>query len=298
MRVFLIVLDGVGIGAADDTSPSNTLVHLAEQVGGLKVRTLQALGLGKLVPLPGLAAPVDPTGARGRLRPQAPGADCRTGFFELAGVVLEEQAAETGVRGREESSGGREESSGDHFRRPELARGAASEPTLLERLSERGVPVRAVGRVTELFEGRGIRDAIATANDEESEEVLMDLARRRGEGLVFAEALDPARSGRAGDRAAFARALERFDGRLEELLSRVGDDDLCMVTADHGNDPPDGGTDPTRECVPLLMGGRRVRRNADVGNRRSLADVGATLADLFGARALDHGTSFLREIRG
>ncbi len=282
MRVFLIVLDGVGLGPPDAADRSiHTLEHLAATAGGLRVRTLERLGLGHLTGLPGVAAPVDPSGARGTLRPLASGADCRTGFHELAGVVLDESSSEPAPPARRPRPG----------REPE-------QPTLLERLHERGVPVRTVGRVHDLFAGRGVRDAIATANDEESAEVLLDLARRRGDGLVFAEFLEPVRCGRGPDRVAFARALERFDSRLDEFLGRIGDDDLCMVTADHGNDPADGGTGATRECVPLLIGGRRVRRNADIGVRRSFADVGATLAELFGSRTLAHGASFLREIRG
>jgi len=128
--------------------------------------------------------------------------------------------------------------------------------------------------------------------------VLADLARRRGEGLVFANLVDfDQQYGHRNDPAGFAQALENFDERLGEILSHLRDDEMCLVTADHGNDPTTPSTDHSREYVPLIVAGRRVRAGADLGTRETFADVAATLAELFGVKAPASGTSFLRAVR-
>src|SRR5262249_39052341 len=101
--------------------------------------------------------------------------------------------------------------------------------------------------------------------------------------------------GHRNDVAGYARNLERFDGRLKTLLPRLRADDLLIVTADHGNDPTTSSTDHSREYVPLLVTGAQVRA-ADLGTRQTFADLGQTLAELFGVGRLSHGTSFLGEI--
>ena len=93
-----------------------------------------------------------------------------------------------------------------------------------------------------------------------------------------------------------ARNLERFDARLKRLLPRLRDDDLLIVTADHGNDPTTSSTDHSREYVPLLVAGKQVRAGVDLGTRRTFADMGQTVAEYFGLPALAAGTSFLKEL--
>jgi phosphopentomutase len=172
------------------------------------------------------------------------------------------------------------------------------EPTLLDRLSEAGRPVITVGKVDDLFAGRGVTDAIHTRNNADGEDVLIDLARRPGAGLVFANLVDfDQLYGHRNDPQGFARALEQFDGRLEELLALLRPDELCMITADHGNDPTTPSTDHSREYTPLLVAGPHVKPGVDLGTRGTFADVAATLADLFGVTRPRHGASFLREIR-
>jgi phosphopentomutase len=187
------------------------------------------------------------------------------------------------------------------YRRTERRRDFSLEPpaaTLLDRLTERGHPVVTVGKVDQLFAGRGVSDAIHAANNAEGEEVLADLARRRGEGLVFANLVDfDQQYGHRNDPSGFARALEEFDEHLAELLGYLRDDEMCLVTADHGNDPTTKSTDHSREYVPLLVAGRRVRAGADLGTRETFADVAATLAELFGVTAPAAGSSFLRGVR-
>ena len=171
-------------------------------------------------------------------------------------------------------------------------------PTLLDLLTERGHAVVTVGKVDQLFAGRGVSEAIHTADNAEGEDVLASLARQKGSGLVFANLVDfDQQYGHRNDPAGFARALEQFDERLDEILAHLRDDEMCLITADHGNDPTTPSTDHSREYVPLLAAGRRVRAGADLGTRDTFADVGATVAELFGVPRLAAGTSFLRGVR-
>jgi phosphopentomutase len=115
--------------------------------------------------------------------------------------------------------------------------------------------------------------------------------------LIFSNLVDfDAQYGHRNDVAGYAANLERFDARLAALLPRLRDDDLLVITADHGNDPTTPSTDHAREYVPLLITGRRVRAGHDLGTRKTFADLGQTLADVFGVGPIAHGNSFLREI--
>jgi phosphopentomutase len=172
------------------------------------------------------------------------------------------------------------------------------EPTLLDHLSERGIPVLTVGKVDELFAGRGVTEAVHTRDNTEGQELLIDLARRRGEGLVFANLVDfDTLYGHRNDAPGFARALESFDASLSEMLVHLRTDEVCMITADHGNDPTTASTDHAREYTPLLIAGPRVRPGVDLGTRDTFADVGATIAEMMGAKRTPKGRSFLREVR-
>jgi len=387
MRVFLIVLDGVGIGALPDAEAygdagSDTLRHVAEAAGGLRLPVLERLGLGRLLELPGVRAIRDPRAARGRLAERSPGKDSTTGHWELAGLVLERafptyphgfprelldawaervgrgwigNVAASGTEiiqrlGAEHQRTGhfivytsadsvfqvaahertvpleelyeacraaRERLTGAHAVGRVIARpfeGAPGDyrrtsrrrdfslpppgPTLLDRLTAAGHAVLTIGKVDELFAGRGVTEAIHTAGNAEGEEVLLELARKGGEGLVFANLVDfDTLYGHRNDAPGFGRALEQFDERLGELLSLLRPDELLIITADHGNDPTTASTDHAREYTPLLVAGPRVRPGADLGTRDTFADVAATLSQLFGVPGGGAGTSFLAEIR-
>src|SRR5439155_939681 len=124
----------------------------------------------------------------------------------------------------------------------------------------------------------GVTAAMRPPGNQEGQELLSGQARRSGEGLVFANLVDFDQSyGHRNDPRGFARALESFDQSLGELLGRLRDDEVCMVTADHGNDPTTPSTDHSREYVPLLVAGARVRPGVDLGTRDTFADVGGTV---------------------
>jgi len=170
-------------------------------------------------------------------------------------------------------------------------------PTLLDRLTERGIPVVAIGKIEDLFAGRGISRAIHTTSDEHGMDVIEQQMRVTPTGLIFTNLVDfDAQYGHRNNVAGYAANLERFDARLGRLLPQLGPDDLLCVTADHGNDPTTVSTDHAREYVPLLIAGRSVRPGVSVGTRSTFADLGQTLADLFHVPRLAHGTGFLGEI--
>jgi phosphopentomutase len=169
--------------------------------------------------------------------------------------------------------------------------------TLLDRAEAAGVGVVAIGKIQDLFAGRGIGRAIHTASDSEGmDQVVRELAATPG-GLIFANLVDfDTNYGHRNDVKGYAENLERFDARLADLLPRLSPDDLLIVTADHGNDPTTPSTDHAREYVPLLVTGDRVGRDVALGTRTTFADLGQTLADNFSLGALANGTSFLHEI--
>ena len=170
--------------------------------------------------------------------------------------------------------------------------------TLLDRLVAAGVPVHAVGKIHDLFAGRGTTTTRPTASDDDGMDAIEALVARADRGLIFANLVDfDTQYGHRNDIAGYARNLERFDARLAELLPRLRADDLLVITADHGNDPTTPSTDHSREWVPVLVHGAGARP-APLGDRATFADLGQTIADVFGIAPLAHGTSFGRELWG
>jgi phosphopentomutase len=384
-RVILIVIDSLGIGELPDAAQyadegSNTLGNIARAVP-LRLPTMCALGLGRLVALPDVALPPAPIGAFGRMAEESPGKDSVTGHWELMGLVLErpfpvfphgfppEILAEFERRigrrtlGNTVASGTQiiEALGEEHVRTgrpivytsadsvfqiaahedvipvPELyrfceiafdivvrghgvgrviARPFVGTPgqfrrtanrhdyartpigdTLLDRLTAGGWPVIAVGKVNDLFAGQGITRATPTKSDDEGLDVVEREMASLDRGLVFANLVDSDTVyGHRNDVAGYAANLERIDARLAGLLTRLSPSDLFVVTADHGNDPTTPSTDHSREFVPLLATGASVPPGRDLGVRATFADLGQTLAGVFGVPPLAHGTSFEAEL--
>jgi phosphopentomutase len=169
-----------------------------------------------------------------------------------------------------------------------------SEPTLLDVLSRASVPVCAVGKIRDLFAGSGVTRSIHTGSDAEVMDAIASAMAEEDRGLVFANLVDfDAKYGHRNDVEGYAANLEHFDERLGPLLAALRDDDLLVLTADHGNDPTTPSTDHSREYVPLLVHGRPVRPGVDLGTRDTFADLGQTVADVFGVPPLRNGRSFL-----
>jgi phosphopentomutase len=169
--------------------------------------------------------------------------------------------------------------------------------TLLDALTTAGTPVHAIGKIKDLFAGRGITTSVHTTNDEEGVNEIEKALATRGPGLVFTNLVDfDTQYGHRNDPAGYAANLERFDTRLAGLLPALRPRDLLVITADHGNDPTTPSTDHAREYVPVFAVGAMVRPGADLGTRSTFADLGQTIAEIFGVGPLAHGQSFLDEM--
>lgn len=362
-RTAVVVIDACGVGAlADapqygDPPDANTLAHVAEAVGGLRVPTLERLGLGSIVPLRG-AAPASAPVVHGRLHPMGPGKDSTTGHWELMGVVapaplptyphgfpdevLRELEHVTGQRfccnapasGTEVierwgphhlatgelilytsadsvlqlavhvdvldepalhdvCAAARRVLAGEHAVGRVIARPFAGEPgafartdgrrdfsvpplarSYLDELRSAGVAVHAVGKVHDLFAGVGIDRKHPGATNEAALTATTALLRDLDAGLVFTNLVETDQvHGHRHDCEGFHRALQRIDAEVAVWLGLLGEEDLLILTADHGVDPTSGHTDHTREHAPLLAAyaGHDGRRHDG-----PLADVGAT----------------------
>ena len=185
------------------------------------------------------------------------------------------------------------------FRRTEARQDYAIDPpeeTLLDRLKSAGLAVAAVGKIGSIFCHRGTTEELKAGNNNASVDQTLRALEKTGRGLIFTNLVDfDMLYGHRNDVEGYARALEEFDARLPEIQQAMRDDDLLMLSADHGCDPGDVSTDHTREYVPVLVWGRRARRGFDLGIRTSLADIGQTVAENFGLK-LQAGRSFLSEI--
>ena len=169
--------------------------------------------------------------------------------------------------------------------------------TLLDKLKAGGHAVVAIGKIEDLFAGRGMTSAVHTTSDDHGMDEIESAMQESEGGLIFANLVDfDTVYGHRNETAGYAANLERFDARLAALLPCLLDDDLLVITADHGNDPTTPSTDHSREHVPLLMTGRRVKRGADLGTRTTFADLGQTLAANFSVGPLAHGSSFLEDV--
>jgi phosphopentomutase len=167
--------------------------------------------------------------------------------------------------------------------------------TLLDVLEAAGVPRAGVGKVDDLFAGRGIRSTHTTDNVE-GLEAIRNWLETAPRGFCFANLVDfDQQFGHRNDVPGFRGALEAFDQALPSLLASLREDDLLFITADHGNDPTTASTDHARERVPLLVAGARVR-GGSLGGRDTFSDLGATVADWFGEAWRGRGTSFLSDL--
>ena len=187
-----------------------------------------------------------------------------------------------------------------HFTRTSNRRDFALDPfgpTLFDRLKSAGHEVIGIGKIEDLFAGRGLTRAIHTTSDSHGMDVIIESMAQTPRGLIAANLVDfDTLYGHRNDVRGYADNLERFDGRLAQLLPALRPSDLLVVTADHGNDPTTPSTDHSREYVPVLLAGDGVRAGVDLGVRQTFADLGQTLADVFRVPALAHGTSFLAQI--
>jgi phosphopentomutase len=373
-RAVVIVLDGLGAGEAPDAADfgdegANTLANTARSTGGLRAPNLQAVGLGNIEEIEGIAPSASPAASHGLMVELSAAKATLAGHWEMMGLVLEdplptypegfpedvllrfENETGRGVIGNRPASGttiieelGPEQektgawilyTSADSvfqiaahtgvipldelyeaskrahkmlisegeimvervIARPFHGRAGAyvreienrhdygitpSSETYLDRIKDAGHETVAVGKIKDIFDGRGITEHLPAPPDDAAKvDAILDALGHVESGLIFANLVDfDASYGHRRDPEGMAANIQLFDERLPELLDALTAEDFMIITADHGNDPTFRGTDHTRERVPLLvMGGGDPR---DLGIRESFSDVGASVAAWLG----------------
>lgn len=386
MRVFFIVLDACGVGELPDAGDygdrgSATIPHTAEAVGGLTLPNLEKIGLGKIVPIKGVAGNIAAAGAYGKMAEMSAGKDSTSGHWEHFGIILDRPfptypdgfpdeiideftvRSGYGVIGNIPASGteiiaelgekhletgdlivytsadsvfqiaaheslvspdelyricriAREILAGDHgvgrvIARPFEGRTGAFVRTprrkdfsitppgrfVNQHLVDLGRTVRAVGKIADIMAGHGITETVPASGNMACMDRTLEAVDDLPAGLLMVNLVDfDMLWGHRNDALSFARGLEAFDLRLGRLLPRLRDDDLLIITADHGCDPTTVSTDHSREYVPLLVYYPGMPTDIDLGTRSTFADTGKTIAEIFDIVSAFPGTSFLREI--
>jgi phosphopentomutase len=369
-RAVVIVLDGLGAGKAPDAADfgdegANTLTNTARATGGLRAPNLEALGLGNIEEIEGIAPSASPVASHGLMVELSAAKATLAGHWEMMGLVLEdplptypegfpdrvlrrfEKETGRGVLGNRPASGTRiiEElgpeqertgawilytsadsvfqiaantgviplvelyeasekahkmliGEGEIMVERVIARPFHGEPgayvrenenrhdygitppsqTYLDRIKDAGHETIAVGKIKDIFDGRGITEHLPAPPDDAAKvDAILEALGHVGSGLIFANLVDfDASYGHRRDPEGMAENIQRFDERLPELLETLTAEDLMIITADHGNDPTFRGTDHTRERVPLLVIGSEEPH--DLGIREGFSDVGASVA--------------------
>lgn len=169
--------------------------------------------------------------------------------------------------------------------------------TILDLAKEKGMNVTAVGKIEDIFEHRGMTRTDHTTNNNDGIEKTIQYAKEEFEGILFTNLVDTDMIyGHRNDVEGYAGALEYFDAKLPEIMAEMKEDDILFITADHGCDPTTPSTDHSREYVPLLVYGRKVRPGVDLGVRKTFADLGQTVSDYLGLGAAFNAESFLKDI--
>src|SRR5580765_6362438 len=164
---------------------------------------------------------------------------------------------------------------------------------LLPLLSDNGLDVVSIGKIASIYDSEGVTQDLTAKNNEQSIDQTIKALNDNTRGLIFSNLVDfDMLYGHRRDTEGYARALEHFDARWPEIEAAMNDGDLLMITADHGNDPTYRGTDHTREYAPLIVYGKKAKSGVDLGTRKSLSDIGNTIAENFGL-SLRAGESFL-----
>ena len=169
--------------------------------------------------------------------------------------------------------------------------------TVLDRIKEAGLPVVGVGKISDIFSGQGLTESIHTEGNADGLVKTLDRLKGLDEGLIFVNLIDfDMLYGHRRNPEGFAKALIELDNFLPKILKEVGEDDLLIITADHGNDPTHPGTDHTRERVPVLAFGPPTAAGVDLGVRKGFFDIGATISEALGIGASPRGLSFYSQI--
>lgn len=170
--------------------------------------------------------------------------------------------------------------------------------TVMNEMADQDLDVIALGKISDIYDGEGVTEAIRTNDNMDGMDKLVESMDKDFKGLNFLNLVDfDAKYGHRRDPQGYGEALEAYDARLPEVLDKLKDDDLLIITADHGNDPVHHGTDHTRELVPLVVYYNGIEKGTELEQRQTFADIGATIAENFSIKMPEHGQSFLKDIK-
>ena len=170
--------------------------------------------------------------------------------------------------------------------------------TVMNELKDSGYEVIAIGKISDIYDGEGVTKSLRTVSNQDGMDKLIDTLSMDFTGISFLNLVDfDALYGHRRDPIGYGKALEEFDARLPEVFTKLQEDDLVMITADHGNEPVHAGTDHTREYVPLVVYSKRMKEGMELPVRKTFSDVGATVAENFNVNMPDYGTSFLKDLK-
>ena len=169
--------------------------------------------------------------------------------------------------------------------------------TILEVIKENGQDVIAIGKIEDLFSGRGITKAIHTEGNNDGIEKTMEEIKKDTKGMIFTNLVDfDMLYGHRNNIEGYAEALEYFDEKLSIIKDTMKETDMLIITADHGNDPSTPSTDHSREYIPILIYGKNIKENINIGTRETYADIGETILDILNLPLLNVGKSFKKQI--
>jgi len=169
--------------------------------------------------------------------------------------------------------------------------------TMLDYLLEKGIKVYAVGKIYDIFAGQGISEYVTTKNNMEGVDKTLEFMEKYKEGLIFTNLVDfDMLYGHRNDVLGYYKALQEFDSRLPEFEKSLTDEDILIITADHGCDPTTPSTDHSREYAPLLVRSKQVYPGVNLGLRKSFTDIAATVGEVFSLPKFTEGESFLKEL--
>ena len=187
-----------------------------------------------------------------------------------------------------------------NFKRTSNRRDYALDPfnkTMLEYLKDANYEVAAVGKIEDIYNGKGVTSAVHTKSNMDGVDKTLEYMDTVKEGLIFTNLVDfDMLYGHRNDPAGYGKALEDFDNRLQEIYSKMAEDDILIITADHGCDPTTSSTDHSREHIPVLVYGKNVKPGVNIGTRETFADIGKTILDFFNVQNELVGKSFLNDI--
>ena len=169
--------------------------------------------------------------------------------------------------------------------------------TMLDYIKENNMEVKSVGKIKDIFNSRGITEGVSTKNNMDGVDKTLKFMKEDFSGLIFTNLVEfDMNFGHRNDAKGYGKALEDFDNRMEEIFNAMKEDDILIITADHGCDPTTSGTDHSREYIPILVYGENIKENIDIGIQSSFSNIGKSILDYLSIKNTLPGESFLKEV--